>query len=257
MTPRRLEGQLALVTGGANGAGAASVRLFAREGASVIIADLDEDRGAQLAADLVRDGAAARFLRCDVGDPDSVGALAATVLAEHGAPDVLFNHAGRVLVRSLADTSLEDWDTLMRINVTSMFLLSKALLPAMVERRSGVILNTASISGFTASPLEAAYCVSKAAIMQLTRAIAVEYRTHNIRCNAICPGFIDTAHGRTEIRDLQAAGEDVTLSAIGQAQGRLCAPEEFAGAALSLVDAGASFINGACLVVDNGSTVLT
>jgi NAD(P)-dependent dehydrogenase (short-subunit alcohol dehydrogenase family) len=253
----RLDGQLAVITGAANGAGEASARLFSREGASVILADIDDRRGAGIASELSHDGAEARYLHCDVSDDQDIEALARTVLSERGTPNILFNHAGKVLIQRLVDTSLKDWDTLMRTNVTSMFLLSKAFLPSMVARGSGVILNTSSISGFTAAPLESAYCVSKGAIMQLTRAIAVEYRQHGIRCNAICPAFIDTGHGTNEIRDLRARGENISLETIAVAQGRLCTPAEFAGVALSLACDETSFINGACIVVDNGSTLVT
>ncbi|CAN5281667.1 SDR family oxidoreductase [soil metagenome] len=257
MTSGRLEGKLAIVTGAAKGAGAASASLFAREGAEVVLVDIDDVRGEAVAHTLTAEGRTARFLHCDVANEDEICALAAIVVAEHRAPDILFNHAGTVEVRKLIDTSLDDWERQMRTNVTSMFVMSREFLPPMIAAGGGVILNTSSISGFTVAPLEAVYCVSKGAILQLTRSIAVEYRADGIRCNAICPGFMRTDHGLKELADLQSHGDPISLDAVAQTQGRMCEPEEFASVALNLVSDETSFINGSSVVVDNGSTVIT
>ncbi|MCW2976961.1 MAG: putative short-chain dehydrogenase/reductase [Actinomycetia bacterium] len=247
----RLAGERVILTGGAGGAGAAAARLFAAEGARLCIFDVDVEAGRALVDELVSVGHEARFHHVDVSDGIQVGEAVAHALQWLGGVDVLFNHAGTVIVRRLIDTSEEEWDRLMDVNVKSMFLTCRAVLPKMMQQGRGVILNTSSISGLTASPLESVYCTSKGAILQLTRAIAVEYRGYGIRCNAICPGFIRTPHGLREMDELTHAGEPVGEAEIRAAQGRLCEPEEVARAALSLVSADMAFVSGAHLVVDN------
>jgi NAD(P)-dependent dehydrogenase (short-subunit alcohol dehydrogenase family) len=255
--PGRLQGKRVIVTGGAGGAGEAATRLFAAEGARLSIFDLQAQQGAQLVQELGELGAEAHFHHVDVSDAAQVEAAVAATQAALGGVDVLFNHAGTFIVKALIDTSEAEWDRLMAINVKSMFLTCRAVLPGMIEQRDGVILNTSSVSGLTANPLESAYCATKGAILQLTRAVAVEYREHGIRCNAICPGFIRTPHGDRERAELAAHGEDVSDDVIAGFQGRVCEPEDIAAAALSLVTDDTRFVNGAHLLVDNGWMAMT
>jgi NAD(P)-dependent dehydrogenase (short-subunit alcohol dehydrogenase family) len=208
-------------------------------------------------AEIVAAGGEALFVEADVSRAADVERGVAAVLKRFGRIDVLFNHAGTVIVRPFLDTTEEDWDRLMAINVKSMFLVTRAVLPSMLVAGRGVIVNTGSISGFTASPMEAAYCVTKGAVMQLTRSIAVEFRDRGIRCNAVLPGFIRTPHGLREMDELLALGIDASEAAIGAAQGRICEPDEVARVALFLASDGAAFINGEGVVVDNASTVVT
>ncbi|TMR06930.1 SDR family oxidoreductase [Actinomadura soli] len=253
----RLAGRRVLVTGGAGGAGAASVRRFAREGAHVLFADVDGPAGRALEAEIGSAGGQAHLIEADVSRADDVRRYVATAAERLGGVDILFNHAGTVLVERLIDTSEEDWNRLLAINVTSMFLMCREVLPHMMAAGHGVILNTSSISGLTASPNESAYCVTKGAVLQLTRAIAVEYRAHGIRANALCPGFIRTAHGRREIDELVAHGAGDVEEEIAGRQGRLCEPEEIAAAALALVSDDTAIVNGAALVADNGWMAMT
>lgn len=253
----RLEGQRIVVNGGAGGAGAASSRLFATEGARIAILDIQEQAGKALADELSQDGHQVCFHHADCSDSTQVKAAIDASREQLGGIDALFNHAGTFIVKRLIDTSEEDWDRLMAINVKSMFLTSRAVLPGMMEQRAGVILNTSSVSGLTANPLESAYCTTKGAILQLTRAIAVEYREYGIRCNAICPGFIRTPHGLNEIQALADHGEEVTTEDIATSQGRFAEPEDIARAALALLSDDTRFVNGAFLLVDNGWVALT
>ncbi|TYK53079.1 SDR family NAD(P)-dependent oxidoreductase [Actinomadura decatromicini] len=254
----RLDGRRALVTGGAGGAGAASVRRFAAEGAHVVFADVDVPGGRALEAEIAAAGGRAHFVETDVSRADDVRRCAETAVQRlGGGVDILFNHAGTVLVERLVDTSEDDWNRLLAVNVTSMFLMCREVLPHMMRARHGVVLNTSSISGLTASPFESAYCVTKGAVLQLTRAIAVEYREYGIRANALCPGFIGTPHGRREIDELTARGAGDVEADIAARQGRLCTPEEIAAAALALVGDDTAVVNGAALVADNGWTALT
>jgi NAD(P)-dependent dehydrogenase (short-subunit alcohol dehydrogenase family) len=255
--PGRLEDRRVVVSGGAGGAGASSTRLFAAEGARVSILDIQREAGEALAAELRAEGHQARFHEVDASDAAQVTDGIAAAREELGGIDVLFNHAGTFIVKRLVDTTEAEWDRLMAINVKSMFLTSRAVLPVMIEQGHGVILNTSSVSGLTANPLESAYCTTKGAVLQLTRAIAVEYREYGIRCNALCPGFIRTPHGLREIEALGRHGEPVSDADIEAAQGRYCEPEDVAASALALVSDDTRFVNGAFLLVDNGWMALT
>lgn len=248
---KRLAGKVALITGGAGGMGRAMSLLFAAEGAAVIIADLQAQAGRALAADITATGERAFFIEADVSQAASVQHLVHESLNKLGRIDILCNHAGTIIVKSLLDTTEDDWDRLMTVNVKSMFLMCRAVLPNMLAAGRGVIVNTSSISGLTAAPMESAYCTTKGAILQLTRAIAVEYRDKGIRCNAICPAFVRTDHGMREIDALNALGWDASEQGIANLQGRICEPEEVAQAALFLASEDSKFVNGTVLVVDN------
>ena len=145
---------------------------------------------------------------------------------------------------------------MMAINVKSMFLMTKAVLPSMLDQ-GGAIVNTSSISAVAGTPMEVLYCTSKGACHMFTRAIATEYRDDGIRCNAVCPGFIRTAHGIRELKELREYGVEVTEEDICRLQGRICEPEEVANAALFLASSEASFVNGETMFVDNGMLVRT
>lgn len=248
---KRLAGKVALITGGAGGMGRAMSVLFAAEGAAVVVADLQVNVGRDVVSEIAGLGGRALFVEADVSQAASVQHLVHESLSKLGRIDILCNHAGTIIVKSLLDTTEDDWDRLMAVNVKSMFLMCRAVLPSMLAAGKGVIVNTSSISGLTAAPMESAYCTTKGAILQLTRAIAVEYRDKGIRCNAICPAFVRTDHGMREIAALNALGWDASEQGIVNLQGRICEPEEVAQAALFLASDDSKFVNGAALVVDN------
>lgn len=254
--PGRLAGKIALISGGAGGCGRAASELFAREGAKVVIIDLPQSDGESLAAALRSAGYEAVFAAADVSNETEVKAAVNTASAALGPITVLFNHAGTLLVKPFLDTTADEWDRLMAINVRSMFLMTRAVLPGMIAAGGGAIVCTSSISAVAATPGEVLYDTTKGACHMFARAIAVEYRDRNIRCNAVCPGFIKTAHGERELELLAGIGVDVSESAIAAQQGRMCRPEEVARAALFLVSDDASFISGAQLFVDNGFTAI-
>lgn len=252
----RLAGKTALITGGAGGCGLAASQLFAREGAKVGILDLPSSNGAEVAEDINSNGGSAYFAACDVSDSAQVQNAVQVVTRELGTITVLMNHAGILSVGPFLETSETEWERIMAVNVKSMFLVTKAVLPGMIAAGHGSIVSTSSISGVVGTPMEVLYCTSKGACHMFARAIAVEFRDRNIRSNAICPGFIATAHGQREIRDLSKFGVDVSEDAIKAAQGRLCTPEEVASAALFLASDDASFVNGAHLFADNAYTAI-
>ncbi len=248
----RLAGKVAIISGGASGCGAAAARLFAAEGAAVGIIDRDADLGAAVAADLMAQGHRACFARADVSQKAQVDAAVQAVQATLGAVNVLFNHAGTIVIKPFLDTEEADWDFLFDVNVKSMYLMTRAVLPMMLAAGGGAIVCTSSISAVYATPNEVLYDATKGACHMFARAIAVEFRDRGIRCNAVCPGFIDTPHGQREVRDLTTLGVDVSDAAIRAAQGRFGAPEDIARAALYLASDEASFVNGAQLFVDGG-----
>ena len=253
---RRLEGRTALITGGAGGCGLAASELFAREGARVGIVDLPGSQGAALAERLRAEGHQATFAPADVSDAAQVSHAVTQVTETVGPITVLMNHAGILAALPFLETSEAEWDRIMAVNVKSMFLVTKAVLPGMIAAGGGSIVSTSSISGVVGTPMEVLYCTSKGACHMFARAIAVEFRDRNIRSNAICPGFIATAHGLREIDLLQKHGVDVSEAMISAAQGRLCRPEEVASAALFLASDESSFVNGAHLFADNAYTAI-
>jgi NAD(P)-dependent dehydrogenase (short-subunit alcohol dehydrogenase family) len=252
----RLAGKVAIISGGAGGCGAAASRLFAEEGAAVGIIDRDEQGAVALANELTAKGFRAVAAAADVSRADQVARAVDVVRNALGPTKILFNHAGALVVKRFLETTEEEWDGLMAVNVKSMFLMTRAVLPQMIESGGGAIVCTSSISAVAATPGEVLYDTTKGACHMFARAIAVEFRDRNIRCNALCPGFIRTPHGMRELRDLTALGVDVSEAAIAAQQGRICEPEEVARAALFLASDEASFISGTHLFVDNGFTAV-
>lgn len=257
MANQRFENQVVLISGGAGGAGRASSLRFAAEGAKVAIVDIQAQAGNELVTEIESAGGHAFFVEADVSNADSVNSAIQAILNHFGEINVLFNHAGTVIVKPFLETSEADWDRLMAINVKSMFLMTQAVLPGMLAREKGVVINTASISGLSASAMESAYCTTKGAILQLTRAIAVEFRDRGIRCNSISPGFIKTPHGLREMEECVNLGIDFTMDDIAKLQGRFCESEEIASVAAFLASDDASFVNGASITVDNTWTAAT
>ena len=250
--PGRLHGKVAIVSGGAGGCGAAAVRLFAREGAAVGIIDRDAVRGAALVKELVAQGHKVAFAAANVASAAEVKAAVAAVVDEIGPITVLFNHAGTIVIKPFLETEEKDWDFLFDVNVKSMYLVTREVLPHMLAAGGGSIVCTSSISAVYATPMEVLYDATKGACHMFARAIAVEFRDRNIRCNAICPGFIKTPHGDREVKELNALGVDVSDAAIKAQQGRMGTPEDIARAALYLASDDSAFITGTQLFVDNG-----
>ena len=235
--------------------GAASI-LFAAEGAKIAILDLNLAEAQARADEITAAGGHAVAIKCDVSDAAQVAAAVAAATAAFGPITVLFNHAGTIVIKPFLDTTEAEWDWLHAVNVKSMFLVTKAVLPGMIAAGGGSIVCTSSISAVAGTPMEVLYDTTKGAVHMFARAIAVEFRDRGIRCNAVCPGFIETPHGLREVRDLQALGVDVSEAAIVAAQGRIGKAVEVAQAALFLASDEASFVNGTHLFVDNGFTAI-
>jgi NAD(P)-dependent dehydrogenase (short-subunit alcohol dehydrogenase family) len=254
----RLEGKNAVISGGAAGVGGAASEIFAGEGAHVAIVDIQEEVGRALAERICQNGGQAFFVKADVSSSDEVTAAISQINERfENRIDVLFNHAGTVIIKPFLETTETEWDWMMNVNVKSMFLMTRAVLPSMLDNSGGAIVNTSSISAVAGTPMEVLYCTSKGACHMFTRAIATEYRDRGIRCNAVCPGFIRTAHGIRELKELQGYHVDVTEEDICRLKGRICETEEVANVALFLASSDASFVNGETLFVDNGMLVST
>ena len=254
--PDRLKGKVAIVSGGATGVGGAASLLFAAEGARVAVLDINQAAAEATVRTILDAGGQAFSVVTDVSRANEVKSAVAEVVSRWGTVDVLFNHAGTIVVKPFLETTEADWDRLMAVNVKSMFLVTREVLPHMLKQEKGAIVCTSSISAVAGTPLEVLYDTTKGACHMFARAIAVEYRDRGIRCNAVCPGFIRTGHGLREVAALKAQGVDMSDAALALAQGRICEPEEVAAAALFLASDEASFVNGTHLFVDNGFTAV-
>jgi NAD(P)-dependent dehydrogenase (short-subunit alcohol dehydrogenase family) len=189
---QRLKDKTAIITGGARGLGLACVELFAQEGAAVAIFDIDAARGEALAAKVTESGARAMFVACDVTVSADIKAAVQQVERGLGSPNVLLNNAGIAIVGGIEEISEEQWDLQYAVNVKSMFLVSREVLPLMRAAGGGSIINMASESAFVGFPMHPAYCSSKAAVVHLSRSMAVRYAPEKVRVNSLCPGTINT-----------------------------------------------------------------
>ena len=247
-------GKAGIVTGGASGIGRAAAIAFAREGASVLIADIDATGGDETAAMIREAGGVARFLHTDVSRDDAVGAMVADAVAHFGGLDFAFNNAGsNGMPGSVVDVSEEDFDRAFALNVKSVFLCMKHEIPAMVRRGGGAIVNTASGLGLAAVPDRAAYVTTKHAVIGLTKAAAVDFGAHGIRVNTLAPGMTETPMLQ---RSVQHSGAQQAAISHRMPLGRFGTAEEQAEAALWLCSPRASFVTGATMVVDGGTSAV-
>ena len=252
MAENQLHAKTALITGGASGIGRATARLFACEGAAVAIADLNEQAGQAVAEEIVNNGGRAIFETADVTRGTDCKCIVERAMREFGGIHILFNNAGIIRRASVVELSEEDWDRVMAVNVKSMFLMSREVIPLMAQAGGGSIINMASGWGLAAGPRAAVYCASKGAVVLLTKAMAVDHGPQNIRVNCICPGDTDTAMLRSEAQQLREPTDRFLEEAARRPLGRVGRPEEIAQAALYLASDAASFVTGTALVVDGG-----
>lgn len=248
----RLTGKRALITGGASGIGRATALLFAREGAAVAVADLDESKGRAVAQQIAGEGGRAVFVRCDVSQADDCQRAVRQTVEQLGGLDILFNNAGVIRRADVLGTSEEAWDHVMAVNVKSIFLLSKYAIPVMAQAGGGAIINTGSGWGLVGGRNAVSYCASKGAVVNMTRAMALDHGAQNIRVNCVCPGDTDTGMLRDEARQLGASEDKFLAEAAERPLRRIGAPDDIAQAALYLASDASAFVTGATLVVDGG-----
>ncbi len=246
-----LTGKVALITGGASGIGRATALLFAREGATVAIADVNQ-AGQSVCEEIIRTGGHSIFEHADVSQAADCPRVVERTRCEFGGVHILFNNAGIIRRASVPELTEEEWDRVMAVNVKSIFLMSRLVIPIMTRAGGGSIINTASGWGLVGGPRAAAYCASKGAVVLLTKAMAIDHGPQNIRVNCICPGDTDTSMLRNEAHQLGEREERFLAESARRPLGRIGRPEEIAQAALYLASDASSFVTGTALVVDGG-----
>ncbi|MFI7443352.1 SDR family NAD(P)-dependent oxidoreductase [Nonomuraea indica] len=244
-----LAGKVAIVTGGASGIGRATALLFAREGARVVVADIDGEAAEAVAAQAVPEGSVVA-VRADVSRPEDCRRIVATAVDTFGGLHVLFNNAGIIRRTTALDLDVEEWDRVMAVNVRSVFLMCKYAVPAMTE--GGSIVNTGSGWGLKGGGNAISYCASKAAVVNMTRALAIDHARAGIRVNSVNPGDTDTPMLRDEARQLGEDWDAFASDAADRPMGRAGTPDEIAQAVLFLASDAASYVTGSALVVDGG-----
>ncbi|MDP8981459.1 MAG: SDR family oxidoreductase [Acidobacteriota bacterium] len=244
--PFRLDGRTALITGGASGIGESTCRIFAAAGAQVYIADIDRPRAEKLASELP----GSQAVICDVTDERAVKEMFASI----PQLDILVNNAGIGLVGSIEETELADYERLFRVNVQSIFLVTRAAMPQLLAAH-GVVINIASAAGLIGVKRRFAYCSTKGAVIAMTKQLAVDYATQ-LRVNCICPGTVDTPFVEAYLEKYHKHEKEKVRAELNQRQpvGRLGRPDEIAWMALYLASPQAEFITGAALPIDGGWT---
>ena len=245
----RLKDKVAIVTGAASGIGEATIKTLAREGASAVVADLNEKDGARVADEIRKSGGTAEFLPVNIGNPAELDAMVKFTVDRFGRLDIIHNNAISIVLGRIGETTAENWRKAIDIGLTSYWHATVAAASVMVRQGGGAIVNTASVSGLGADYGLGTYNIVKAGVISLTKATAIEYARKKIRCNAVCPGPIATPPLR-RLRDRHP--ERIAAMVAAVPMGRMGEPQEIANAVLFLASEEASYITGTTLVVDGG-----
>ncbi len=248
----RLEGKVALISGGARGMGAAEARLFASEGAKVVLGDVLESEGQQVEAEIAEAGGEAVFVHLDVTSEDDWQRAVDTAIERFGGLQILVNNAGIWNGGNVETQTVEGWDQIMDINAKGVFLGTRAAIPAMRESGSGSIVNISSVAGIIGSVGATAYNASKGAVRLLTKSTAVQYAAEGIRCNSVHPGPIETQM----IREVYPDDEIRTSRVSAIPMGRMGEMDDVAKGVLFLASDEASYMTGSELVIDGGATAM-
>lgn len=254
----RLDSKIALVTGAGSGIGREIALLYARQGAQVAVADIQEDAAAAVVAEISERNGLARSLPLNVADEGQVRTAMQEVVEQYGRLDILVNNAGVSHVGNVLETSAEDWDRVMAVNARGVFLCSKYAVAQMLRQNpaGGILVNIASVAGMIAVDRRFPYGASKGAVISMTRSIAIDFANQGIRANAICPGTVHTPFVEGFLERNFAENKDEVRQQLHARQpiGRMGRPEEIAAAALYLASDEAALITGSTLVIDGGWT---
>ena len=247
----RLEGKVALISGGARGQGAAEAKLFAGEGAKVVFGDILDDLGKQVEAEIHEVGGEALYIHLDVTNAADWASAVEAAVSRYGRLDVLVNNAGITIRKNVEDTTEEDWDRIMAINAKGVFLGTKQAIPAMRESGGGSIVNISSTAGLVGSPYSgASYAATKGAVRLFTKATAIQYAKEGIRCNSVPPGLLETPMTQDMLADAAHREERTQRIPLG----RVGTAEDVAYGVLYLASDESSFVTGSELVIDGGAT---
>jgi NAD(P)-dependent dehydrogenase (short-subunit alcohol dehydrogenase family) len=248
----RLEGKVALITGGTSGIGSATAIRFAGEGAAVAITGRNTERGEQVVQDIVANGGEALFICSDVRRSEDCRHAVDQTLERFGKIDVLFNNAGVFHPKSIPDCTEEEWDETIDSSLKGAFLMSKYVLPSMIERGSGSIIHTSSGWGFQGGDKAAAYCAAKGGLIVMAKAMAIDHGPDGIRVNCVCPGDVLTPMLPDDAVKRGMSWDDYAVGAADRPLGRIGTAEDIANAVLYLASDESSFVTGEALVVDGG-----
>ncbi|MCH8224246.1 MAG: glucose 1-dehydrogenase [Chloroflexi bacterium] len=247
----RLDGKVAIISGGARGQGATEAKMFAREGAKVVIGDLLDEEGKQVEAQINESGGEATYVHLDVTQEDDWRSAVETAVSRYGKLDILVNNAGILIRKGLEETTVEDWDRIMGVNAKGVFLGTKHAIPAMRRAGGGSIINISSTAGLVGSPNGSpSYTATKGAVRLLTKSTAIQYAKEGIRCNSVHPGPIDT----DMIRDTMSDPARLEQRMQRLPMGRVGTSEDIAYGVLYLASDESSFVTGSELVIDGGTT---
>ncbi len=250
----RLKGKVAVVTGGNSGIGRAAAVLFAKEGAKVVIAALDSTKGQAVVNEIRQFGGEAIFVQTDISREDEIKSMVAQAMVKFKRIDILFNNAGIELTKPVTETTAEELEKVLSVNLKGVFFGCKHAIPYMTRHGGGSIINTASTAGIVGFPNMAAYSASKGAVVLLTKQMALDYAKQGIRVNCVCPGAIMTPMVERFINKSPNPEETKKQLAGMHPIGRMGKPEEIANAVLFLASDESSFVTGHSLIVDGGLT---
>jgi len=248
----RLEGKVALITGGTSGIGRATAVLFAREGASVVLTGRSRERGVEVVREIQGSGGRARFVRADVRHADDCERAVAETVAAFGRLDVLFNNAGVYVANDVTGCTEEEWDLQVDVSLKGTFLMCRSAVPVMIAQGGGSIVNNSSGWGLVGGARAVAYCAAKGGMVVMTKAMAIDHGTQGIRVNCVCPGDTETPMEHADAEHQGMTWEAYLEAASDRPLGRMGEPDEVARAVLFLASDESSFITGAALPVDGG-----
>jgi len=248
----RLQGKVALITGGTSGIGSATAIRFVEEGASVTITGRNVERGEQVVKDIVEKGGAALFIQSDVRRANDCRNAVDKTLERFGKIDVLFNNAGVFHPKTIPDCTEEEWDETIESSLKGAFLMSKYALPSMIEQGSGSIIHTSSGWGILGGDMAAAYCAAKGGLIVMAKAMAIDHGPDGIRVNCVCPGDVLTPMLPDDAKKRGMSWDDYAVGAADRPLGRIGVAEDIANAVLYLASDESSFVTGESLVVDGG-----